>query len=76
MKTPVPRRIGVAGEEGNAKFDPRIICALSLPSLIHHTHLGEITMGIVVSLIALRDDITRRHAGLVAQFALERRSSW
>ena len=75
MKMPAPRGIGVAGEEGDTKFDPRITSALSLSSLPHPTRLGEITADIVVSLIAIRYYMTRRHAGLVAQLALKRRSS-
>ena len=75
MKAPAPRGIGVAGEEGDTKSDPRIVNALRLPTQPSSIRLGEITTDIVVSLIAHRYDITRRRAGPVAELALGMRSS-
>ena len=70
MKAPAPRGIGVAGEKGDTKSDPRIVNARRLPTQAHPRRLGEITTDIVVSLIAHRYDITRRRAGVVAELAL------
>ncbi len=75
MKAPAPRGIGVAGEQGDTKSDPRIVNALRLLTQAHPRRLGEITTDIVISLIAYRHDLTRQRAAVVAELAFERRSS-
>ena len=75
MKVPAPPGVGMAGEQGDTKSDPRIVNALRLPTQAHPKRLGEITTDIVVSLIAHRYDITHRRAGLVAELLALRRST-
>ena len=71
MKTPAPRGIGVAGEEGDTKSDRRILNALRLLTQAHPWHpIGEIVIDIVVAVLARRHALSRRRFALVAEFAL------
>ena len=75
MKTPAPRGIGVAGEEGDTKSDRRILNALRFPMQPCPKRLGEIANDNVVAVIAHRHNLTRRRAAVVAKLALGRRST-
>ncbi len=75
MKSPAPRGIGVVGEEGDTKSDPRILNALRFPTQPCPKRLSEIANDVVVAVIAHRHNLTRRRTAVVAELALGRRST-